>query len=201
MAASMRSTRTPRTTRTTFYSNTASIPVPGLVQRSQTMVLGMPRPSSARVRAIDNPCAIIRSLGVLTDTWSFLVVREALLGARTFAQFRDALGIASDVLTARLTSLVEHGVMEKTPYQEPGQRTREAYDLTPAGRELKTVLVAMQQWGHAHVPQDPELRVVPLTVQGRQRVHAELVDTSGHIVPAEAVKFVRTAPRPSPATE
>lgn len=159
----------------------------------------MPRPSSARVRAIENPCAIIRSLGVLSDTWSFLLVREALLGARTFAQFRDALGIASDVLAARLTSLVEHGVMEKTPYQEPGQRTRDAYDLTPAGHELKTVLVAMQQWGHAHLPQGEELRVVPLTVEGRQRVHAELVDATGHVVPAAAVRFVRAASRLAPA--
>lgn len=159
----------------------------------------MPRPSPTLAHAIGNPCAIIRSLGVLTDTWSFLLVREALLGARTFAQFRDALGIASDVLTARLASLVEHGVMERTPYREPGQRTRDAYDLTPAGEELKTVLVAMQQWGHAHVPQDPELRVVPLTVEGQERVHAELVDPAGQIVPASAVQFVRTAPRPTPA--
>lgn len=157
----------------------------------------MPRPSPTLAHALENPCAIIRSLGVLTDTWSFLLVREALLGARTFAQFRDALGIASDVLTARLASLVEHGVMVKTPYREPGQRTRDAYDLTPAGEELKTVLVAMQQWGHAHVPQDPELRVVPLTIHGRQRVHAELVDPDGRIVDPEAVRFVRTAHRPA----
>lgn len=158
----------------------------------------MPRPSPTLVRAIENPCAIIRSLGVLTDTWSFLLVREALLGARTFAQFRDALGIASDVLTARLASLIEHGVMEKTPYREPGQRTRDAYHLTPAGEELKTVLVAMQQWGHAHVPEDPELRVVPLTTEGCRRVHAELVDAAGRIVAPDAVQFVRTASQPSP---
>ncbi|WOQ15605.1 helix-turn-helix domain-containing protein [Raineyella sp. W15-4] len=158
----------------------------------------MPRPSPILAHAIENPCAIIRSLGVLTDTWSFLLVREALLGARTFAQFRDALGIASDVLTARLASLVEHGVMVKTPYRVPGQRTRDAYDLTPAGEELKTVLVAMQQWGHTHVPQEPELRVVPLTTEGRQRVHAELVDPAGRTVAPEAVQFVRTASRPAP---
>lgn len=158
----------------------------------------MPRSSPTLAHALDNSCAIIRSLGVFTDTWSFLLVREALLGARTFAQFRDALGIASDVLTARLASLVEHGVMEKTPYREPGQRTRDAYELTPAGEELKTVLVAMQQWGHAHVPRDPELRVVPLTSEGKVRVHAELVDPDGRIVPPESVQFVRIAPRPAP---
>ncbi|AWT24932.1 putative HTH-type transcriptional regulator [Corynebacterium provencense] len=158
----------------------------------------MPRTSPTLAHAIENPCAIIRSLGVLADTWSFLLIREALLGARTFAQFRDALGIASDVLSARLTSLIEHGVMEKNPYREPGQRTRDAYDLTPAGEELKTVLVALQQWGHAYVPQDPELRVVPLTIDGGRRVHAELIDDAGQIVAPEAVQFVRTASGPAP---
>ncbi|WP_082406060.1 winged helix-turn-helix transcriptional regulator [Microbacterium sp. No. 7] len=157
----------------------------------------MPRPSPTLAQALENPCAIVRSLGVLTDTWSFLLVREALLGARTFAQFRDALGIASDVLSARLASLVAHGVMAKTPYREPGQRTRDAYELTPAGEELKTVLVAMQQWGHAHVPQDPELRVVPVTADRQVRVHAELVDADGRAVAPEDVRFVRV-PRATP---
>lgn len=53
--------------------------------------------------------------------------------------------------------------------------------------------VAMQQWGHAHVPREPEMRVEPLTVEGRQRVRAELVDPAGLIVPAEGVRFARTA--------
>ncbi len=151
---------------------------------------GMPRQSPALAQTIENPCAIVRSLGVLTDTWTFLIVRESFLGARTFAQFRDALGIASDVLSARLASLVEHGVLERNPYREPGQRTRDAYDLTSAGADLTTVLVAMQQWGHAHVPQGPELRVVPLT-DGQRPVRARLVDDRGQEVDAGDVHFVR----------
>lgn len=105
-----------------------------MVEERQDTVEDVPRPSPTRAHAIDNPCVIIRSLGVLTDTWSFLLVREALLGARTFAEFREALDMTSDVLTARLAALVEHGVMEKSPYRVPGQRTRDAYDLTTAAR-------------------------------------------------------------------
>jgi DNA-binding HxlR family transcriptional regulator len=150
----------------------------------------MPRQSPALAQTIENPCAIVRSLGVLADTWTFLIVREALLGARTFAQFRDALGIASDVLSARLTSLVEHGVLARTPYREPGQRSRDAYDLTPAGEDLTTVLVAMQQWGHAHVPRGPELPVTPVT-DGQHPVRARLVDDRGQDVDAADVRFVR----------
>lgn len=150
----------------------------------------MPRASSTLAHALENSCAIIRSLGVLTDTWTFLLVRESMLGARTFAQFRNALGIASDVLTARLASLVEHGVMERVPYRDPGQRTRDAYQLTSAGEELKIALVALQQWGHTHVPRTTEMRVVPLTIDGHERVHAELVGPGGRTVPPDAVQFV-----------
>lgn len=153
---------------------------------------GMPRQSPTLARALENPCPIIRSLGVLSDTWSFLVVREAFLGARTFVQLRDRLHIAPDVLSARLGSLVEHGVLERTPYQEPGQRTRDAYDLTAAGRELKVVMVAMEQWGDAHVPHAPTPRMLPVTTETGERVRAALVDPEGAVLPEDEVTFVRS---------
>lgn len=156
----------------------------------------MPRKARILVDALDNECAIVRSLGVLSDSWSFLLLREALLGRRTFAQFRDSLGIATDVLSARLNTLVEHGVLEKIPYQEPGQRTRDAYDLTAAGDELKVVLVAMQQWGEVHVPRGRGVSVLPVTRDGRERVLAALVDAHGAIVGHEGVEFVRAAGGP-----
>lgn len=155
----------------------------------------MPRMSQALTDVLASHCAIARSLGVLSDSWSFLLIREALLGRRTFAQFRDSLGIATDVLSARLSMLVEHGVLERTPYQEPGQRTRDAYDLTAAGYELKVVLVAMQQWGEVHVPRENGLSVLPVTRDGREPVRAGLVDAGGTIVAHENVEFIRvTAP-------
>jgi DNA-binding HxlR family transcriptional regulator len=100
-------------------------------------------------------CSIARSLEVLGERWTFLVLREALSGATRFAQFREALGIAPDVLTDRLSTLVEYGVLAREPYQEPGRRSRFAYRLTTAGRELLVVLGALQQWGDEHLPQGP----------------------------------------------
>ncbi|QKE82639.1 helix-turn-helix domain-containing protein [Arthrobacter sp. NEB 688] len=149
----------------------------------------MPRSSPVLATAIDNPCAIIRALGVLSDTWTFLVVREAFLGASTFARFREALGISTDVLTVRLAALVEHGVLVRTPYREPGRRVREAYHLTPAGQELVTVLAALQQWGHDHVGDGAALRVAPVTDDDRQPVRAHLVDPAGREVPPQDVRF------------
>lgn len=160
----------------------------------------MPRQSPTLARALDNPCAIIRSLGVLSDSWSFLIIREAFLGSRTFGQLRERLGIASDVLAARLTSLVEQGVLEKVPYQEPGQRTRDAYALTSAGQELKTVLVALQQWGEEHVPRAAlGTHVLPLTTDSHERVRAGLVAPDGRILADTDVVFVRRDARPAPA--
>lgn len=157
----------------------------------------MPRQSPTLTRAMDDPCAIIRSLGVLSDSWSFRIVREAFLGARTFAQFRDALSIASDVLSARLTALVDNGVLARVPYREPGQRTRDAYHLTPAGEDLKVVMVAMQQWGEAHVPGTAGPRVLPVAEATGRRVHAALLDADGTLIPNADVAFART-PRPTP---
>ncbi|MGP6174390.1 winged helix-turn-helix transcriptional regulator [Corynebacterium sp. A21] len=161
----------------------------------------MPRKSRILMNTLDSQCAIARSLGVLSDPWSFLLLREALLGRRTFAQFRDSLGIASDVLTTRLNALVEHGVLERTPYQEPGQRTREAYDLTAAGAELKIVLVAMQQWGESHIPREGTGNVLPVTRDGHQRVRAALVDAQGAIVGQEEVEFIRFSDADDSGTE
>ncbi|MFL4472695.1 winged helix-turn-helix transcriptional regulator [Paeniglutamicibacter sp. MACA_103] len=151
----------------------------------------MPRKSRTLANALDSHCAIARSLGVLTDSWSFLLLREALLGRRTFAQFRDSLGIATDILSARLNMLVEHGVLEKVPYQEPGQRTRDAYELTAAGDELKIVLVAMQQWGEEHVPRGRGSSVFPMTRDTQKHVRAALIDDDGVMVGHEDVDFVR----------
>src|SRR5262252_2889792 len=95
----------------------------------------------------ESACSIARSLGVLGERWTFLVLREAFMGVTRFAEFRDRLGVAPDVLSDRLATLVDYGVLERERYQEPGARPRLAYKLTPAGEELLVVLGALQQWG------------------------------------------------------
>ena len=100
----------------------------------------------------DFTCSIERTLGVLGERWTFLILREAFLGATRFVEFRDRLGVAPDVLTDRLGTLVDYGVLEREPYREPGARSRFAYRLTPSGRELQVVLAALQQWGDEHLP-------------------------------------------------
>src|SRR6266576_6286587 len=72
----------------------------------------------------EDACSIARTLGVVGERWTFLILREAFLGATRFAEFRDRLGVAPDILSDRLATLVEYGVMAREPYREPGARSR-----------------------------------------------------------------------------
>ncbi|BBX91840.1 helix-turn-helix transcriptional regulator [Mycolicibacterium boenickei] len=98
----------------------------------------------------DAACPIARTMSVLGQRWAILIVREALLGRSRFSEFREHLGVASDVLSTRLSELVEAGILDVVDYREPGDRTRSRYVLTDAGHELVSVLAALGQWGHVH---------------------------------------------------
>jgi DNA-binding HxlR family transcriptional regulator len=149
--------------------------------------------ASSRPRKAEPACSIARSLDVLGERWTFLVVREALAGVTKFADFRRVLGVAPDVLTERLATLVGAGVLEKRPYQEPGARARSSYHLTRAGEDLRVVLGALQQWGDAHRPRAEGPTVVRRTVDGDRPVRVAFVDDTDTAVPDGGVVFVRTA--------
>jgi len=97
-------------------------------------------------------CGIARSLEVLGEKWTLLVVRDVRLGFTRFRDIKERLGIAPDMLADRLAKLVDLGVLERRDYREEGARTREEYVLSPAGEELATVLAALQSWGDRHIP-------------------------------------------------
>jgi len=91
------------------------------------------------------PCSMARTLGVLGDRWTLLILRDCFLGVRRFDEFEERLGIARHVLASRLKKLTEAGVLIKAPYQE--RPRREEYKLTRAGFDLYPVIVGMAQWG------------------------------------------------------
>ena len=142
-------------------------------------------------------CSIARSLEVVGARWTLLIMREVLSGKTRFAEFREALGIAPDVLSERLATLVEYGVLTKQPYQEPGSRARFSYHITPAGQDLMVVVGALQQWGDDHLPR-PE----GPTIERRSRadntlLHVGFVDPDGNEVDLDDVDLVRTAAYPA----
>jgi DNA-binding HxlR family transcriptional regulator len=92
-------------------------------------------------------CSIKRTLDVIGEKWTLLVLREALYGARRFEQFLVGVGCARTLLSERLATLVEHGVLQREPYREPGQRERQQYLLTEKGHDLFAALIVLMQWG------------------------------------------------------
>jgi DNA-binding HxlR family transcriptional regulator len=98
-----------------------------------------------RRRFTHHNCSIAQSLEVLGDWWTLLLIREAFLGTRRFAEFASTLGISKNILTRRLGHLVDHGVMERVDAGVHGRRYE--YVLTPMGKDLATMLTALRQWG------------------------------------------------------
>lgn len=95
-------------------------------------------------RLDDSRCAVARALNEVGDWWSLLIVLHAMYGARRFSDFQQSLGIAKNILCDRLARLVEHDVLAKVEVGEHG--SRHEYRLTPKGRDLFTVVVALRQW-------------------------------------------------------
>lgn len=89
-------------------------------------------------------CPIARSLDSLGDWWSLLIIRDAFLGIRRFSEFQKNIGLAKNILTVRLRALVEHGILTTAPAAD-GSAYQE-YVLTPKGRGVFSVLVALRQW-------------------------------------------------------
>ncbi|MER5778196.1 winged helix-turn-helix transcriptional regulator [Streptomyces sp. NPDC002039] len=103
----------------------------------------------------DADCSIAQALDVVGDWWTLLVVRDAARGVHRFEEFQRELGVSRKVLTERLKLLVEAGVLTREPYQE--RPVRHEYRLTPRGRGLLPVLVALQDWGDAWILGEGEM--------------------------------------------
>ncbi|WP_270888781.1 winged helix-turn-helix transcriptional regulator [Pedococcus sp. 5OH_020] len=135
-------------------------------------------------------CSIARTLEVVGDRWTVLVLRDLANGVRRFDDLASHLGVARDVLTRRLNVLVDHDVVEKVPYREQGSRTRYEYRLTAAGQDLRSVLLAFREWGDQHLsgPEGPPMATVHADCGGK--VHAQLVCERGHTVERGETRLV-----------
>ncbi|WP_212991642.1 winged helix-turn-helix transcriptional regulator [Actinoplanes auranticolor] len=123
-----------------------------------------------RVELIDADCGIEQALGVLTDWWTFLVVRDIAGGVTRFEALQRSLGVSRRALTERLAALVEHGVLRREPYSE--HPPRHDYVLTAKGEGLLPVLIALQEWGDRHVLGDGSLTATAAPTSAEaHRVH------------------------------
>lgn len=132
-------------------------------------------------------CSIARTLELVGERWTILIVRDLFLGLRRFDEFLDSLGIASNVLTDRLNRLVDEGIVERVRYSERPERFE--YRLTPKGRELRLVLLALMQWGDRHISSKPPR--IARRRSDRSRVSLALVAADGTAVQPGDLELVR----------
>ncbi|MFG2757088.1 winged helix-turn-helix transcriptional regulator [Streptomyces wuyuanensis] len=100
-------------------------------------------------------CSVRRTVALVGEKWSLLILRDAVNGIRRFDHFHRHVGLSEAVLADRLRKLVAAGILRTTPYRDPGDRTRHEYRLTAKGWDLWPVVVALMQWGDKHAA-DPE---------------------------------------------
>ncbi|WP_216204609.1 winged helix-turn-helix transcriptional regulator [Amycolatopsis aidingensis] len=128
----------------------------------------------------DSTCPVARTLDLVGDRWSLLIVRDAMDGARSFTDFQQRTGVARNILTDRLRRLVDRGLLER---ETATSGRRQVYVLTDAGRDLFTVIVAMRQWGERHAFAEHETHSVLVDESGLQL--ARLCPTDSHGDPAD----------------
>ncbi len=102
-------------------------------------------------------CSIARTLALVGDRWTLLVLRDVANGVRRFDELAGHLGIARNVLSRRLAALSEAGLVERTAYRVAGERERHEYRLSGSGRELIPILLAFMNWGDRNLagPEGP----------------------------------------------
>lgn len=109
-------------------------------------------------RDYDLDCSLARSLGLIGERWSLLVIRDIFLGRRRFDQIQESLGVARNVLATRLGRLTEEGILERRRYQE--RPARYEYFLTEKGLDLWPVMVALLKFGDKHLTSgEPPIRI------------------------------------------
>jgi DNA-binding HxlR family transcriptional regulator len=129
-------------------------------------------------------CAMERTLDVVGDWWSLLIVRDAIAGTTRFSEFQRSLGVAKNILTTRLKLLVAEGVLE-IPTSDGS--ARQEYVITDKGRDLLTVLVAMAQWGREYLC---ETCSVPVEAKkGRPLKKLELRAQDGRVLKLQEVSI------------
>jgi DNA-binding HxlR family transcriptional regulator len=127
-------------------------------------------------------CSIARTMQVIGERWTMLILRDLFQGLHRFEELRQHLRVPRDVLTKRLTTLVDARIIERVAYQEPGARLRHEYRLTATGRDLRIALNAILNWGDRHLAgsDGPPVRVTHADCGAA--VHAQLVCDAGHVI-------------------
>jgi DNA-binding HxlR family transcriptional regulator len=140
-------------------------------------------------------CPVARSLDAIGDWWSLLIIRDALFGARRFGEFQKNLGLAKNILTVRLRTMVDQGILKMAPASD-GSAYQE-YVLTPKGRGIFPILVALRQWSEEFDERPGEIATILVDREkGKPVRKLELYSQDGRLLGAGD-----TALKPRPAAK
>lgn len=140
-------------------------------------------------------CPIARSLDVIGDWWSLLILRDAFAGTRRFGEFHRSLGLARNILAARLKKLVARGILGMAPASDG--TTYQEYVLTEKGRGLLVVLLALRQWGDEHLLDGTDhVRAIVDAQSGEPLPPLSLVASDGRVLGPDDVRFERPHQEP-----
>lgn len=139
-------------------------------------------------------CNIAAALSIVGEKWTFLVLREAFNGIRRFDDMQRRTGAPRQVLSSRLSRLVDEGILRKVPYREAGQRPRSEYRLTERGVDLFPVIVALLAWGDKHAAWPGGPAVVLTHRDCGAPVQLQLACADGHVL--DSARDVTPVPGP-----
>lgn len=135
-------------------------------------------------------CSIAATLSLVGEKWTILILRDVFSGVQRFDDFLERLQCSPAVLSARLKTLTEAGLLRKVSYKEPGERERFAYRPTRAAVELLPVIVGLMQWGDAHMkPEGQGPAEIRSRVSGL-KVTAALIDEAGQLVSPSDMQLI-----------
>jgi DNA-binding HxlR family transcriptional regulator len=163
-----------------------------MVARGPDSVRVVPRPSGPRTALVPlAACGLARAVDLIGDRWTLLILREAFYGLSRYEDFLADLGCPRSILAGRLKALESHGLLARTAYREPGQRTRHAYQLTSKARPLMLPLLALMQWMDADVREDRA--PVRVTAADGRTLRAALIDEAGAEVALDQMRLTLIA--------
>jgi DNA-binding HxlR family transcriptional regulator len=141
-------------------------------------------PLTRRSPVAPRDCNLAKSFELIGDKWSLLILRTALYGVRRFEDFQAELQIPRTVLSARLSRLVDNGLLKKQAYRLAGSRPRPEYWLTPKGQALQLPFLAMNAWGDRWIGNGKPPAMIFKDRSTGDRLHVAIVDSGGREVAA-----------------
>jgi DNA-binding HxlR family transcriptional regulator len=148
-----------------------------------------------RTSLAGDACPIARALDVFGDWWSLLIIRDASLGRRRFGEFQASLGLAKNILATRLRSLIERGILKTVPASDGS--VYQEYVLTPKGRGIFPILVALRQWSEEFDEHPDEIATILVDREsGKPVKKLALYSQDGRVLDA-----TDTALKPRPAAK